>query len=623
MADVSKLKLGSTTYDIKAKSGTATTAFYGVCTTAAATAAKEVIIVDPTVTRTDLLAAGTILHVKFSNANGVANPTLTCFNNSGTVAAPTKGSTTLMAAKSIKRYGTTAPSTSAASSWRAGAIVALVYDGTNWIEVTAVDDNTTYSNMSLGSAFCTSTTAAGTVAKVATPVNGTCSLVTNGIVSVRFTYGNTAASPTLNVSGKGAKPIWYRGAVLTADNASEIWNAGDTVTFYYDNTRYNIIAVERDDLMTQTIDNLNIFKDAKSIGFGDSNMKGTYFDADYESTRHQCIYGQICDILGCEYDNRGIDGAHYDTDPDNMDLVRSAHAIMEQIDAANADPDVKLVVFVGGINDFHYSLTIDYTHFINSVKACVSAAIDKFPNAVFILIWDQGRQDANQIMLRYARGIRTVAMDLSMEYNKRIVAPFTADFFMGYSTLYYNQNHFNPDGTYVLAKRAIRALFGLNDSPMTRRTVVDPNTGFSNCLAIVHTVINPETFVRTDDVEIYFHSSFTYSGGDVIQNGTAIFDLPFGFDANVAATPYTIDNEMGTKHLHHFDCIMCLQGNNPNNTFSATGVPIELYQTYPNQQSVTDSPKVQFRVLYNTPVSNFSSHRSSFTYHNMMIPRND
>jgi hypothetical protein len=76
--------------------------------------------------------------------------------------------------------------------------------------------------MSLGSAFCTSTTTADTVAKVATPVNGTCSLVTNGIVSVRFTYGNTVASPMLNVSGKGAKPIWYRGAVISASNASEI-----------------------------------------------------------------------------------------------------------------------------------------------------------------------------------------------------------------------------------------------------------------------------------------------------------------------------------------------------------------------------------------------------------------
>ena len=252
MADISKIKLGSTTYNIKAGAATATYAMYGVCTTAAATAAKEVILCDPTITSTSLLTVGTLLYVKFSNANTVASPKITVFNNSGTAASPTKGLTTLMAQKAIMRYGTTATSTNAATSWRAGAIVALVYDGTNWIEVTAIDDNTTYSNMSLGSAYCTSTTTADTVAKVATPVNGTCSLVSNGIVSVRFTYGNTAASPTLNVSSKGAKPIWYRGAALTADNAA-IWSAGDTVTFYYDNTRYNIIAIDNNySIVTQT-----------------------------------------------------------------------------------------------------------------------------------------------------------------------------------------------------------------------------------------------------------------------------------------------------------------------------------------------------------------------------------
>lgn len=48
-----------------------------------------------------------LLCVKFTNANGVANPTLTIQNSSGTQ---------LIAAKNIMRYGTTRPSTSAATS---------------------------------------------------------------------------------------------------------------------------------------------------------------------------------------------------------------------------------------------------------------------------------------------------------------------------------------------------------------------------------------------------------------------------------------------------------------------------------------------------------------------------
>ena len=98
------------------KTHTVTSTFYGTCATAAATAAKEVIINETNTTEALSFINGMTLAVKFTNANSVASPTLTLFNNSGTAAAPTKGSTALLAAKPIYRYGTTAPSTSAASS---------------------------------------------------------------------------------------------------------------------------------------------------------------------------------------------------------------------------------------------------------------------------------------------------------------------------------------------------------------------------------------------------------------------------------------------------------------------------------------------------------------------------
>lgn len=115
---------------------------YCTCTTAAATAAKTTTLVSGSFAEDDLVA-GAQVYVKFTYANGVANPTLSV---NGTTA------------KSIKRYGTTAPSTSAATSWNAGAVVQFIYDGTYWV----IDGwlNTTYSEISAANA--TNATGSGT-----------------------------------------------------------------------------------------------------------------------------------------------------------------------------------------------------------------------------------------------------------------------------------------------------------------------------------------------------------------------------------------------------------------------------------------------------------------------------
>lgn len=221
-----------------------TSTFYGTCATAQGTTAKVVIINDPAFSGLDnsFIHSGTLLTVKFSAANTASGPTLALYTNSGTAASPTAG-TAVLAAKAIKQYGTTNTGTSAATSWRAGAMVAFVYDGTYWVEVSSLDANTTYTNISLGNCIATSSTAAATAAKTATPINGTYTLAVNGIVSVRFTEENTAAAATLNIGAKGAKPIFYRGAALTSDTAN-IWDTGATVTFYYDGTNYHIIAID-------------------------------------------------------------------------------------------------------------------------------------------------------------------------------------------------------------------------------------------------------------------------------------------------------------------------------------------------------------------------------------------
>lgn len=119
---IHNISYGSNVYNFEA-------IWYGECATAAATAAKTVTITGFPST----LVAGTAVAIKFTYTNSVASPTLSI--NSGT-------------AYSIIRYGTTAPSTSVASSWAAGAVVLMIYDGTYW-RICSYKDNTTYSEISV------------------------------------------------------------------------------------------------------------------------------------------------------------------------------------------------------------------------------------------------------------------------------------------------------------------------------------------------------------------------------------------------------------------------------------------------------------------------------------------
>ena len=220
---IGKVAAGGGTHSI-------TATFYGTCATAAATAAKEVIINDTNVTEASFIN-GMTLAVKFTYANGVASPTLTCYNNSGTAASPTKGSTTLLASKSIIRYGTTAPSTSAASSWNAGSVVIFVYDGTYWQIVNWLNNN----DNTVPSVYCS--TGAATAAKVGTLSTASWSGLTgNRYLVVDIYYDNTAAAAlTFNVASQGAKSIYING---TASSASNHTLPRGTYIVFYDGTNF-------------------------------------------------------------------------------------------------------------------------------------------------------------------------------------------------------------------------------------------------------------------------------------------------------------------------------------------------------------------------------------------------
>ena len=81
--------------------------------------------------------------------------------------------------------------------------------------------------------YGTCATAAATVAKVATCSGFT--LKTGAAIVVKFTYTNSASSPTLNVNSTGAKNITSYGTTAVPAYA---WKAGQMVLFVYDGTSW-------------------------------------------------------------------------------------------------------------------------------------------------------------------------------------------------------------------------------------------------------------------------------------------------------------------------------------------------------------------------------------------------
>lgn len=74
--------------------------------------------------------AGKLISVKFTHSNTADNPTLTIQTSTGTQ---------LVAAAPLMRYDSTNTGRYIADSWRDGAIVNFIFDGTNWVEVSGID----------------------------------------------------------------------------------------------------------------------------------------------------------------------------------------------------------------------------------------------------------------------------------------------------------------------------------------------------------------------------------------------------------------------------------------------------------------------------------------------------
>ena len=149
--------------------------------------------------------------------------------------------------------------------------------------------------------YATCDTAAGTVAKVASLAAGTLSLKAGATVAVKFTYANTASSPTLNIAGTGAKAMYIQGV------RDVYWTDGATVTFTYDGINWRV-ASEPVYAPTATIGNaagFNVFIDGTSVQV----RKGTEELASFKGDEIRLGEGVDCAKVFIGDLEIGVDGA--------------------------------------------------------------------------------------------------------------------------------------------------------------------------------------------------------------------------------------------------------------------------------------------------------------------------
>ena len=192
-------------------------AYYGTCSTAAATAAKVVTCSEFT------LLKGAIIGILFTTANTAAAPTLN-INSTG--------------AKSIYVGASIPNATTNVLKWSANTMLYFVYDGTYYRYMTSVSAGSVQSSRGAGTWYGTCSTAAATTAKTSTITNYV--LTPGAIVTLTFSTANTAAAPTLNINSTGAKSIYNGNAVCSATNLL-YWEVGETLTFIYSGSYYYVI----------------------------------------------------------------------------------------------------------------------------------------------------------------------------------------------------------------------------------------------------------------------------------------------------------------------------------------------------------------------------------------------
>ena len=203
--------------------------WYGTSSTTASTSEKAVTCADFD------YKAGSIIAVLFTTANTAATPTLN---------VNSKGAKSVLIGTAAGNSGTNV------LKWSANTILLFMYDGTNFIYLTAVAAASVNPPRGANTWYGVCSTSASTAAKIADIDNFV--LTKGAVVVLQMTTANTnTGNITLNVNSTGVKDIVVGNAVTSSSN-SLTWAANDVLVFAYDGNYWRFAATIYDDFTGAT-----------------------------------------------------------------------------------------------------------------------------------------------------------------------------------------------------------------------------------------------------------------------------------------------------------------------------------------------------------------------------------
>lgn len=384
--------------------------------------------------------------------------------------------------------------------------------------------------------------------------------------------------------------------VTNRTNADDAINAKFGTGITSENTVVDYVTREIDDeaLERETADNElyaaiqdmgglayfgRLFYGQESVGFGDSNMVGEQAGVNH-------AYRLICDKLGCNYHNYGVNSATFST------TTQGHPAILEQVNGAPSEGanNVKLVVVIGGINDYHYAV-YNEGGFATNVANTLTAIHSKYPNAVILAIFDQGRQLPNALMLRYNYAFLRTCNNTSFNCMAVPICDLALD-----SSLFASQNHWNESGSNFVANRAIATLLGGGIAPIRpTHTAVAFNSNFSGISGAVDTYINPFDCHRQDFLGIYGTTDIKWNNAATgsIAAGTVLATFGGGFSLH--------------RGRNANQRVLCVD------SYTSSGVENTIWnfvQRDANYFSLEDNPLIEITAFYAIDVSKLNGHHT-------------
>ena len=222
------------------KVGAALASNFGICSTAAATAAKVVSITDFS------LVNGVEIAVKFTNDNTASHPTLNVSDTGAKNIKYNDGEFNYLQANRIYNFRfVQTSSTAGVGNWElvSSPYSYYAYSSTKATNATKWETSRVLNGLSVNGTrnlvnFGICSTAGTAAAKTITINNGSYfSLSTGAEVTVKFTNTNTVSGLTLNVNGTGAKYIYYRGKNIPY----HVILANKLYTFRYDGSYWQLV----------------------------------------------------------------------------------------------------------------------------------------------------------------------------------------------------------------------------------------------------------------------------------------------------------------------------------------------------------------------------------------------